>query len=89
MSEKISTKETDLGHRLVKAMDMLGLSVRTAKEPTTGYWFAYVGYDDGTYTKCNTCCGAQHKTKKEALNALTKIIIRLIDTGQLKVKNHE
>lgn len=78
-----------LGHRLGKAMDMLGLRVRTAQEPTTGYWFAYVGYDDGKYTTCATCCGAQHKTEIGALNALTKIVIRLINTGKLTVKSNE
>jgi len=71
-------------HRLVKAMNLLDLSVKADKEPTTGYWFAYVGYDDGDYTSANTSCGASHKTVEQALNALTKIVIRLIDQGELK-----
>lgn len=76
-------------HKVIQIAKLLKLKVRSAKEPTTGYWFAYIGHDDGKYTSCNTCSGMGHKTERDALDDLLLMVRDVIDHGRHPDMRHE
>lgn len=74
MSEKrVRTRGKHKIHAFLWSMFKYGAIAQ--QEPTTGYWMAWAGPNDGKYTTIKYCVEAGFDSKKEALDALLQQVI--------------
>jgi hypothetical protein len=71
-------------HKIYQVAKLLKLRVWARQEPSTGYWFAYIGHDWGHSTNAKTCTLAEYKNIDDALDALLLMVRDLVDHGELK-----
>ncbi|CAB4203052.1 hypothetical protein UFOVP1365_43 [uncultured Caudovirales phage] len=70
-------------HNIYQVAKLLKLRVLAWKEPTTGYWSASIGHDNGIRVNADTCT-CTWDTKDEALDMLLLMARELINEGRLK-----
>ena len=76
MSEKEKRVRTRGKHKIHNFVwEMWKYGAIAQQEPTTGYWMAWVGPNDGKYTTIKYSVDASFDTKSQAFDALTDIIM--------------
>lgn len=80
-SKRNSKSETDnrvrtFGNHKIHdiAWQLFRYGVIAQREPTTGYWMAWAGPNDGKYTIIKYSVDASFDTKRQALDALMEVI---------------